>query len=37
MSTLVLTGQKAMPQKALDHGYEFAFPKLEEALRDITR
>ncbi|MFC5401510.1 TIGR01777 family oxidoreductase [Cohnella soli] len=37
MSTLVLTGQKAMPRKLLDHGFQFAFPKLEEALRDITR
>jgi uncharacterized protein len=37
MSTLILTGQKAMPQKALDHGYAFIFPKLEGALRDITR
>ncbi|TFE28196.1 TIGR01777 family oxidoreductase [Cohnella luojiensis] len=37
MSTLVLTGQKAMPRKLLDHGFTFAFPKLEEALRDITR
>ncbi|BBI32075.1 TIGR01777 family oxidoreductase [Cohnella abietis] len=37
MSTLVLTGQKAMPRKLLDQGFSFAFPKLEEALRDITR
>jgi len=37
MSTLVLTGQKAMPRKLLDHGFRFAFPKLEEALREITR
>ncbi|MFC5531631.1 TIGR01777 family oxidoreductase [Cohnella yongneupensis] len=37
MSTLVLTGQRAMPKVALDHGFEFAFPQLEEALRDITR
>ncbi|WP_256760706.1 TIGR01777 family oxidoreductase [Cohnella sp. WQ 127256] len=37
MSTLVLTGQKAMPRKLLDHGFEFTFPKLEGALRDITR
>ncbi|XID93073.1 TIGR01777 family oxidoreductase [Paenibacillaceae bacterium WGS1546] len=37
MSTLVLTGQKAMPRKLLEHGYRFAYPKLEEALRDITR
>ncbi|TJY40928.1 TIGR01777 family protein [Cohnella pontilimi] len=37
MSTLVLTGQKAMPRKSLDHGYRFAYSKLEVALRDITR
>jgi uncharacterized protein (TIGR01777 family) len=37
MSTLVLAGQRAMPRTLLDHGFEFAFPKLEEALRDITR
>lgn len=37
MSTLVLSGQKAMPRVALSHGFEFAFPKLEEALRDIAR
>jgi uncharacterized protein (TIGR01777 family) len=37
MSTLVLTGQKAMPRQALNHGYLFAFPKLEDALRDVTR
>jgi len=37
MSTLVLTGQKAMPRKLLDHGFKFAFPKLEEALRDLSR
>lgn len=36
MSTLVLTGQRAMPRVALEHGFEFAFPKLEEALRDVT-
>lgn len=37
MSTLVLSGQRAMPRKLLDHGFVFTFPKLEEALRDITR
>lgn len=37
MSTLVLKGQKAMPRKALEHGFVFAFPQLEGALRDITR
>jgi uncharacterized protein (TIGR01777 family) len=37
MSTLVLYGQKAMPRKLLEHGFAFAFPKLEGALREITR
>ncbi len=37
MSTLVLTGQKAMPRKLLDHGFKFAFPTHEEALRDLSR
>lgn len=37
MSTLVLTGQLAMPRKALDLGYKFAFPRLEDALRDLAR
>ena len=37
MSTLVLTGQRAMPDKLLKHGFAFVFPKLEGALRDITR
>lgn len=37
MSTLVLTGQKAMPSTALAHGFKFAYPKLQEALRDLTR
>ncbi|WP_123041759.1 TIGR01777 family oxidoreductase [Cohnella candidum] len=37
MSTLVLTGQYALPRKAMEHGYRFAYPNLEDALRDITR
>lgn len=37
MSTLVLTGQQAMPRKALDLGYSFVFPQLKDALRDIAR
>lgn len=37
MSTLVLTGQLAMPRKALELGYTFAYPKLEDALRDMAR
>ncbi|CAI6079124.1 TIGR01777 family oxidoreductase [Cohnella sp. JJ-181] len=35
MSALLLTGQFAVPRKALGHGYEFRFPRLAEALRDI--
>lgn len=37
MSTLVLTGQCAMPRKALDLGYEFVYPRLEDALPDLVR
>ncbi len=37
MSTLVLTGQTALPRKALDLGYIFQYPKLDDALRDLTR
>jgi len=37
MSTLVLTGQLAMPRRALELGYEFAYPRLEDALRDLVR
>lgn len=36
-STLLLTGQHAYPRKALERGFEFAFPRLEDALRDLTR
>ncbi|MBB6730975.1 DUF1731 domain-containing protein [Cohnella zeiphila] len=35
-SVLLLTGQHAYPRKALEHGFTFAFPKLEDALRDLT-
>lgn len=36
-SALLLTGQHAYPRKALARGFEFAFPRLEDALRDLTR
>ena len=36
MSELLLTGQKALPQRALDGGYTFAFDDLQAALEDIT-
>jgi len=35
MSTLLLTGPAAYPRKALEHGYTFKFPRLEDALRDL--
>jgi len=36
-AVLVLTGQLAYPLKALEHGFQFAYPRLDEALRDLTR
>jgi uncharacterized protein (TIGR01777 family) len=35
MSTLVLDGQRAVPQRLLESGYEFRFPELQAALRDL--
>lgn len=35
VSTIVLEGQRAIPQKLIDMGYEFKFPTAEEALRDL--
>jgi uncharacterized protein (TIGR01777 family) len=37
MSDLVLTGQKAIPRVALDHGFRFDYPDLEGALRNLIR
>lgn len=36
-STLVLDGQTAYPKKLLNEGYQFLFPKLEDALIDIYK
>lgn len=36
MSTIVTTGQRAVPRAALQHGYTFAHPDLDEALRDAV-
>ncbi|ABY35412.1 MAG TPA: TIGR01777 family protein [Chloroflexus aurantiacus] len=35
MADLVVYGQNAVPRKALDLGYQFRFPTLEPALRDL--
>jgi uncharacterized protein (TIGR01777 family) len=37
MSGMVLTGQRALPCKALDTGYEFRFNSLEKALANILK
>lgn len=36
MSALLLTGQFAVPRKALEHGYSFRYPRLADALRDLS-
>jgi uncharacterized protein len=35
LGTLMTTGQRVIPAKALSHGYVFQYPKLEPALRAI--
>ncbi len=35
MATLVLDGQRAVPERLLERGYEFRFPEVEGALRDL--
>lgn len=37
MSRLLLTGQKAIPARLTDQGYEFHYPTLEPALKDSVR
>lgn len=34
---LILSGQRVLPQRAIEAGYAFRFPALEPALRDIYR
>jgi NAD dependent epimerase/dehydratase family enzyme len=33
MAEIVTTGQRAVPARALELGYEFSHPRLDEALR----
>jgi hypothetical protein len=35
MSTVVLDGQRAVPSKLRELGFEFRFPRIEAALRDL--
>jgi uncharacterized protein len=37
MSTVVLTGQRVIPSRLQAAGYQFAFTRLEEALRDLLQ
>jgi len=34
---LILSGQRVLPAKATRHGFEFRYPDLDSALRDIYR
>jgi uncharacterized protein (TIGR01777 family) len=36
MSTVLLEGQRAVPDRLLDAGFTFRFPTLEDALRDLV-
>lgn len=35
MSTILLTGQRAVPRRLLEAGFDFQFPEVEHALRDL--
>lgn len=35
MSLLLLEGQKVLPEKAMDYGFSFTYPKLDQALESI--
>ncbi len=35
MAEILLSGQRVIPQAALDAGFVFRFPNLEAALRDV--
>ncbi|MGG1573274.1 TIGR01777 family oxidoreductase [Fictibacillus sp. NRS-1165] len=37
MSVLILEGQHAYPEKALQSGFKFRFPRLQEALKDLLK
>lgn len=35
VASIVLTGQRAIPKRLLEHGFQFRYPNAEEALRDL--
>jgi NAD dependent epimerase/dehydratase family enzyme len=37
MATVLLDGQRAVPQRLLELGFTFLFPDAESALRDLLR
>lgn len=37
MSMLVLEGQKVLPEKALNHGFQFTFQTIDSALKDLLK
>jgi uncharacterized protein (TIGR01777 family) len=37
VATVMVTGQRVIPARALELGFDFKHPKLEEALRDVLR
>ena len=37
MSSMIITGQKVVPEKLMKNGYEFRFPDLVQALEDVVR
>ncbi len=37
LGEVLVGGQRAMPRRALDAGFEFAHPELEPALRDLLK
>nr|WP_168121147.1 TIGR01777 family oxidoreductase [Paenibacillus sp. HB172176] len=36
MSTLLLDGQRALPKKAMEHGFEFRYPSVDSAMRQLV-
>jgi NAD dependent epimerase/dehydratase family enzyme len=37
MAQIVITGQRVLPRRLQDQGYEFRHPEIEPALRDVLK